>query len=303
MADENDRRLSPKVLASLASVYLIWSSTYYAIRVAVQTVPPFLTAGLRYLAAGLVMMAFAKLRGEAVPGARTWARSSIVAVLLFVVGNGFVALASQHIGSGIVAVVCATMPLWGAVMMPLVGERASVSEWVGLGIGFTGVVVLGTGGDLRADPTATVFLLLAPAGWALGSLLVKKLDVGHGAMGTAMQMITGGVATLLVAGARRETLPEAIPLEAIVAIVYLATFGSLIGLTAYNYLLTHARPALAMSYAYVNPLLALMLGAALGGERVDARVAIAIALILPAVIAIVTRPRPAAASAPAAAEP
>lgn len=284
-------RLSPKVLASLASVYLIWSSTYFAIRVAVQTMPPFLMAGLRYLAAGLVMMAFAKLRGERIPDARTWGRSGIVAVLFFVVGNGFVALASQHIGSGVIAVVCATMPLWGAVMMPIVGQRASAREWVGLGIGFVGVVVLGTGGDLRAEPTSTFFLLLAPIGWALGSLLVKKLDVGRGAMGTAMQMITGGIATLLVAAARSETLPAHVPNEAIFAIVYLATFGSLVGLTAYNYLLTHARPALAMSYAYVNPVLAVFLGAVLGGEHVDARVVVAIALIVPAVVAIVARPK------------
>jgi drug/metabolite transporter (DMT)-like permease len=289
---DGEARLSPKVLASLASVYLIWSSTYYAIRVAVQTVPPFLTAGVRYLAAGLVLLAFAKLRGEKIPDARTWGRSSIVAVLFFVVGNGFVALASQHIGSGIVAVVCATMPLWGAVMMPIIGQRASAREWIGLGIGFVGVVVLGTGGDLRADPTSTVFLLLAPIGWAFGSLLVKKLDVGRGAMGTSMQMITGGLATLLVAAARSETLPAHLPTAAIVAIVYLATFGSLIGLTAYNYLLNHARPALAMSYAYVNPVLAVILGAVAGGEHVDWRVAVACALIIPAVIAIVAKPKP-----------
>jgi drug/metabolite transporter (DMT)-like permease len=293
-------KLSPKIIASLASVYLIWSSTYFAIRVAVHDVPPFLTAGIRYLAAGLVLMAFAKLRGERVPDARTWGRSTIVAVLFFVVGNGFVALASQHIGSGVVAVVCGTMPLWGAVMMPIIGQRASAREWIGLAIGFAGVVVLGTGGDLQADPTSTFFLLLAPIGWALGSMLVKKLDVGRGAMGSAMQMITGGLATLLVAAARSERLPDEVSTNAIVAIVYLATFGSLIGLTSYNYLLNHARPALAMSYAYVNPVLAVVVGWLLGGERVDLRVGIAIALIIPAVVAIVARPKPPVAAQPEA---
>jgi drug/metabolite transporter (DMT)-like permease len=302
-AKPDGRRLSPKVLASLAAVYLIWSSTYFAIRIAVQSVPPFLTAGIRYLVAGLAMMAFAKLRGETIPEARTWARSGVVAVLFFVVGNGFVALASQHIGSGVVAVVCATMPLWAAVMMPMFGQRASMREWIGLGIGFVGVVVLGTGGDLRADRDATILLLLAPIGWALGSLLVKKLDVGRGAMGTAMQMITGGIATLLVSFARAEEIPTHVPTEAIVAIVYLMTFGSLVGLTAYNYLLNHARPALAMSYAYVNPVLAVLLGWLAGGEHVDARVAIAIGLILPAVIAIVQRPKPAPAPPPSEAAP
>ncbi len=290
-ASDGAPRLSPKVVLALASVYVIWSSTYFAIRIAVQSMPPFLMAGVRYLAAGLVMLAFAKLRGERIPDARTWGRSLIVAVLFFVVGNGFVAMASQHIGSGVIAVVCAMMPLWGAVMMPLIGQRASPREWVGLGIGFLGVFVLAMGGELRAEPASAMFLLLAPIGWALGSMLVKKLDIGRGAMGTAIQMINGGFATLLVAAARSETMPEHVPTEAIVAVVYLATFGSLIALTAYNYLLVHARPALAMSYAYVNPVLAVVLGAVLGGERVDARVAIAIALIVPAVIAIVVKPK------------
>jgi drug/metabolite transporter (DMT)-like permease len=284
-------KLSPKVLAALASVYLIWSSTYFAIRVAVQSLPPFLTAGVRYLAAGLVMMAWARWRGEKMPAARAWMYSAIVALLFFVVGNGFVALASVHIGSGVVAVVCATMPLWAAVMMPMIGERTSTREWVGLGVGFIGVLVLALGDDLRADPVSATLLMLAPVGWALGSLLVKKLDAGRGAMGTAMQMVAGGALTLAVSTARDEHVPEHVPAEAIFAVLYLMTLGSLVGLTAYNYLLVHARPALAMSYAYVNPVLAVFLGAALGGEHVSPRVGIAILLILPAVIAIVAKPK------------
>jgi len=289
-------KLSPKILASLASLYLVWSSTYFAIRVAVQSMPPFLTAGIRYLAAGLVMMAWARWRGEKVPPARAWLYSAIVALLFFVVGNGFVAVASVHISSGVVAVVCAMMPLWGAVMMPLIGERTSPREWAGLAVGFLGVLVLALGDDLRADPASTGLLLLAPIGWALGSLLVKKLDVGRGAMGGAMQMVTGGGLTLLVSALRGEGVPDHVPNEAIFAIVYLAVLGSLVGLTAYNYLLRHARPALAMSYAYVNPVLAVLIGAVLGGEHVSPRVGIAILLILPAVVAIVAKPR---VSAPA----
>lgn len=288
--------LSPKVLAALAAVYLIWSSTYFAIRVAVQSLPPFLTAGIRYLAAGLILMAWARLRGEKLPPLRAWMYSAVVALLFFVVGNGFVALASVHIGSGVIAVVCATMPLWGAVMLPMVGERTSAREWVGLGVGFVGVLVLALGDDLRADPLATGLLLLAPIGWALGSLLVKKLDVGRGAMGTATQMVAGGGLTLAVSAARGEVMPDVVPTEAVLAVVYLMTLGSLVGLTAYNYLLVHARPALAMSYAYVNPVLAVLLGAWLGHEHVSPRVGIAILLILPAVVAIVMKPRAPAAT-------
>ena len=217
--------------------------------------------------------------------------SAVVALLFFVVGNGFVALASVHLGSGVIAVVCAMMPLWGAVMMPLIGERTSPREWAGLGVGFIGVLVLALGDDLRADPMAAGLLMLAPIGWAFGSILVKKLDVGRGAMGTAMQMVAGGGLTLLVSAVRGESMPSHVPTEAIAAVIYLATLGSLVGLTAYNYLLRHARPALAMSYAYVNPVLAVFIGAALGGEHVSPRVGIAILLIVPAVIAIVAKPR------------
>jgi drug/metabolite transporter (DMT)-like permease len=288
---ENGGKLSPKLIAALASVYLIWSSTYFAIRVAVQSMPPFLTAGVRYLAAGVVLMAWARMRGEVMPRGRSWLHAAIVALLFFVVGNGFVAVASVHIHSGVVAVVCATMPLWGAVMMPMIGERTSPREWIGLAFGFVGVAVLALGDDLGGDRLATGLLMIAPIGWALGSMLVKKLDVGRGAVGTAMQMIAGGALTLIVSAARGESMPEHVPMQAVVAIVYLATLGSLVGLTAYNYLLTHARPALAMSYAYVNPVIAVFLGAALGGEAISPRVWIAIGLIVPAVIAIVMRPR------------
>ncbi|MFO0684563.1 MAG: drug/metabolite exporter YedA [Sandaracinus sp.] len=284
-------RVDPWLLASLAAVYLIWSTTYLAIRVAVQTLPPFLTAGVRYLAAGSVLMGIARIRGEKLPPARAWAASAVVALLFFVVGNGFVAVASVQIGSGVVAVVCATMPLWGAVMMPLVGERVSAREWVGLGVGFLGVVVLALGGDLHADATSAGLLLLAPIGWALGSVLVRKLAVGKGVMGSAMQMVSGGALTLVVSRLRGEPIPDHVAPEAALAVIYLASLGSLVGITAYNYLLVHARPALAMSYAYVNPVLAVVIGAWVGHETISYRVGLAILLILPAVFAIVARPR------------
>jgi drug/metabolite transporter (DMT)-like permease len=252
-----------------------------------------------------------------------WMHSALVAALFFVVGNGFVALASVHIGSGVIAVVCAMMPLWGAVMMPMAarvpppaadaiasgprarttpadGERTSPREWAGLAIGFVGVLVLALGDDLRADPTASMLLMLAPIGWAFGSMLVKKLEVGRGVMGSAMQMVAGGGLTLVVSTARGETMPAHVPNEAIFAILYLMVFGSILGLTAYNYLLLNARPAIAMSYAYVNPVLAVFVGAALGGEHVSPRVGLAILLILPAVIAIVMKPKKPAAAPVAA---
>lgn len=284
--------LSRGVLASLASVYLIWSSTYFAIHVAVESIPPLVMGGARYVVAGLALYAIARAQGHVTPPLAAWARAAVAGVLLFVVGNGFVALASRHIGSGVIAVVCGMMPLWGAVLGPLFGVPASRREWAGLALGFVGVVALAFGGELRADLASTALLLLAPLGWAIGSLLVRRWDVGKGVMGAATQTIGGGAAMYLVGLALGESWPSDVPLRGWVSVGYLVVFGSVVGFAAYNHLLVHARPALAMSYAYVNPVLAVILGAAVGGESVSLHTVFGLALIVLAVVVIVTRPRP-----------
>lgn len=286
-------RPSRTTLLALLTVYVIWSSTYFAIRVVVADLPPLLAGGARYLVAGLALLAIARAQGHVVPRLEAWGRASVVGVLLFVVGNGFVSIAARSLGSGVIAVVCGMMPLWGAVLGPLFGVPASRREWAGLVLGFLGVGVLATGGELRAAPAATALLLLAPAGWAVGSLLVRRWDVGKGVMGAATQTITGGVTMILLALALGERMPEAaVPLSTLGAMAYLVVFGSLAGFAAYHHLLVHARPALAMSYAYVNPVLAVILGAVLGGEAVGWHTVIGTAFIVGAVVTIVSRPRP-----------
>ena len=287
--------MSRATLLALLTVYVIWSSTYYAIRVVVAHVPPLLSSGARYLIAGLVMLVIARMQGLAVPDRKAWGRALGVGVLLFVVGNGFVSMAATELGSGIIAIVCAMMPLWGAVLGPAFGVPASRREWGGLVLGFSGVAVLALGGELRAAPGATMLLLLAPIGWAVGSLLVRRWDVGKGIMGAATQTITGGAMLLLVAFARGERVPSEVPIEALGAMAYLVVFGSLAGFGAYHHLLVNARPAVAMSYAYVNPVLAVMLGAWLGGEAIGWHTAAGMVLIVGAVVTIVARPRPTAA--------
>jgi drug/metabolite transporter (DMT)-like permease len=279
------------VLAALAAVYLIWSSTYFVIRLVVAHLPPFLAAGMRYLVAGLVMLVIARSQGHTVPDRRAWGRAFVVGILLFVVGNGFVSIAARSLGSGVIAVVCGMMPLWGAVLGPLFGVPASRREWAGLVLGFLGVAVLALGDELRAAPGATALLLVAPVGWAIGSLLVRRWDLGKGLMGAATQTILGGATILGLGLAMGERMPEVIPLETIGAMAYLIVAGSLVGFAAYHHLLVHARPALAMSYAYVNPVLAVILGAALGGEPVGAHTIAGTVLIVGAVVAIVSRPR------------
>ncbi len=290
-AEPSNFPTNPRIVVALACVYLIWSSTYYAIRVVVQVAPPFGSAAVRYLLAGVLLMGLARLRGLPWPRPRQWRDTALLGTLLFGVGNGFVSYASQELGSGIVAIVCATMPLAGAALSPLFGMRPSPRELVGLGLGFVAVALLASGGDLRAaSPIALLLLFLAPPGWALGSLLVRRLDVGPPLMASAAQMIGGGLVLLAVSAARGEAMPSAVTGEATLMFAHMVVSGSLVGFLAYQYLLVHARPALAMSYAYVNPVLAVLLGTAFGGEPVSIRAFGALALISAAVFVTVTKP-------------
>lgn len=284
--------LSRNVLLALGSVYLIWSSTYYALRAVVRELPPFLAGGGRYLLAGLLLLAFARMRGLGSPSLRQWRNTALVGTLLFAVGNGFVAFASREIGSGILAIVCAAMPLIGAALSPLVGIRPSMREGIGLSIGFVAVGALASGGDLSASPLSVGLLLLAPVGWAIGSLLVRRLDVGPPMLAAGAQMVCGGLSMLGISLSTGEGLPTGpISLSTWLWLVHLVVFGSLVAFLAYQYLLMNARPAIAMSYAYVNPVLAVVLGAWAGGEVVSPNALIALALICAAVFFIVTKPK------------
>jgi drug/metabolite transporter (DMT)-like permease len=291
--------LTPRVLLALACVYVIWSSTYYAIRVVVHVAPPFGSAAVRYLLAGITLLAIARARGLAPPTFRQWRDTALLGALMFGVGNGFVAYASQELGSGMVAIVVATMPLAAAFLAPFFGLRPSPRELVGLGLGFVGVVLLASGNDLSAaSPLALVLLFVAPVGWALGSLLVRRLHVGPPMVASAAQMIGGGLVLLVVSAASGETPPTTVDATTAAMFVHLVISGSLVGFLAYQYLLVHARPALAMSYAYVNPVLAVLLGALAGGEPISARATFALALISVAVFVTVTKPKPAPAAEP-----
>lgn len=280
------------VLVALFSVYLIWSSTYYAVRVVVREVGPFLLGGGRFLIAGAVFLLLARLRGMPWPTFVQWRNTALVGALLFAIGNGFVAFASQELGSGLIAIVCATMPLAGALLSPLFGVRPSRREAAGLFVGFVATALLASGGDLSASPLAVILLFLSPLGWALGSLLVRKLDVGPPLLAASTQMISGGAMMLAISRVTGEPIPTAIAPSTWLFIAHLVLFGSLVGFFAYQYLLVHARPALAMSYAYVNPVLAVLLGAWVGGETLSASMLVSLALITLAVVLIVTKPKP-----------
>ncbi len=253
---------------SLFALYVIWGSTYLAIRIALVSYPPFLLAGVRFLVAGGLLFGVLRLRGVAAPSARQWRNAAITGVLLLGFGNGLVCFAEQRVSSGIAAVAVASMPLFAALFSSIYREWPTPGECLGLAMGFIGVIVLNLGHGLSASRIGAIALLTAAMCWALGSVWSKRQDMPAGPMNTAAQMLCGSAALLGVGFAGGERLPTHPSLPASLALAYLIVLGSLVAFSAYLYLLKHARPALATSYAYVNPVIAILLGMLLMGEQV-----------------------------------
>ena len=280
--------LTPRVLVPLAllGVYLIWGSTYLAIRIALEGFPPFLMAAIRFPIAGLLMLAFLRWRGVPAPTPRQWLNCFITGSLLLGMGNGLVCYAEQTVASGIAAVSVASVALIIAIFAGLYGQWPSKIEWAGLLVGFVGVVVLNFGGELRASPLGALALFLATLGWAFGSVWSKHQDMPQPMMSAAAQMLCGGISLALIALLRGEHLAALPSLHASLALLYLLVFGSLLGFSAYIYLLHHTRPAVAASYAYVNPPVAVLIGVALAGEHVTTFDIVGMIIILASVAAI-----------------
>jgi drug/metabolite transporter (DMT)-like permease len=267
------------VVVALLVVYVVWGSTYYALRVAVESLPALYMGGARYFIAGVLLVAFELARGAKWPTAKQWLLSLPVGALLFIVGNGFVAIAEIKLSSALAAVVVATMPLFAAAMAPAFGEKTRRGEWLGLALGFLGVLVLSRNAELRGDLGSSALLFVAPIGWALGSMLARKLPLAPGMLAPATEMVTGGLALLVAGAVRGESLPAGISARSAIAFSYLIVAGSLGGFSAYAYLLKATRPALAMSYSYVNPPIAVVIGVLLGAEHAGPEMLAAVALI------------------------
>lgn len=272
---------------ALALVYLIWGSTYLALKWMVEGLPPLLAAGARYLLAGAALYLFCRARGAPSPSARQWLSSVPAGLGLFLVGNGFVTIAQREVSSSFSAIVCASMPLLLALFGRLAGERLARLEAVGLAIGFAGVVVMTTR-ELHAASLSASLILFAPVGWSLGTLAARRLTQAPGLVGASLQMLSGGLAILLCGALRGEQLPAGpVPLASIASFFYLVVAGSLVAFSAYSYLLRSTRAAVATSYAYVNPVIAVALGALLGGESLSARALAGGALVVLGVVCVV----------------
>ncbi len=280
--------LTPRVLVPLAlfGIYVLWGSTYLAIRIAVAGYPPFLMAAVRFAIAGALMLALLSWRGVALPTRKQWFNCFVTGTLLLGFGNGMVCYAEQSVASGIAAVAVASVALFMAIFAGLYGQWPNRLEWIGLLVGFAGVVVLNFGGELRGSPLGAAALVFAAIAWAFGSVWSKHQDMPHPAMSAAAQMLCACVplgAFALISGEHAALSPD---LHATLAVVYLIVAGSLLGFSAYIYLLHHTRPALATSYAYVNPPVAVLVGVLLGGESVTSLDIVGTVVILIGVAAI-----------------
>ena len=275
------------VAFALASVYVLWGSTYLAIRYALDSYPPFLLGTFRMFTAGALMYAVLRMRGAAPPTSKQWRTLVVLSIFMVLLSNGLVNLAETEVGSGMAAIAVASMPLFAGVFAMLRGRHPTRSEWVGLVIGFGGVVWLNAGSNLSTSTLGLVCLTIAPIAWAWGSIWSRDLDLPAPFMAAAGQMIAGSgwmLAAALVTGERMTAMPT---LEATAALLWLIVAGSIFGFTAYIWLLHHVRPALATSYAYVNPPIAVLFGAVIAGEVFTTHDLGAMAVIL-AGVAIIT---------------
>jgi drug/metabolite transporter (DMT)-like permease len=279
--------LTPRVLVPVAliGVYLIWGSTYLAIRIALADYPPFLMGATRFFIAGALMFGAMRWRGIAAPTRAQWGNCAVTGTLLLGFGNGLVCYAEQTVASGLAAVAVASMPLFAALCAGIYRQWPTRIETLGLLVGFAGVVLLNFGGNLRGSPLGALALIVAAAMWAFGSVWSRRRDMPHPAMSTAAQMLCGSVALGLVALLTQERV-VALHVDTTLALAYLIVAGSILGFSAYIYLLHHVRPALATSYAYVNPPVAVLVGVVFAGESVRLLDLVGMAVILTGVAAI-----------------
>nr|WP_184592309.1 drug/metabolite exporter YedA [Pseudomonas nitritireducens] len=280
-------RVSLTLIAAFFALYFIWGSTYLVIRIGVESWPPMLMAGIRFIIAGAILFAWMLWRGAPLPSLKQCLSAGAIGILLLSCGNGGVTVAEHWgVASGVAALAVATVPLFTLVFGRFFGNTTNALEWAGIALGLFGIVLLNLGSNLQGSPAGAALIIFAAATWAFGSVWSRRLDLPAGAMASAVEMLVGGGVLLLgslLSGERLEQMPSAAGWG---ALAYLVVFGSIIAFSAYMYLLANVRPAAATSYAYVNPAVAVMLGVVFAGEHIGLAESLAMAVIISAVVLI-----------------
>jgi drug/metabolite transporter (DMT)-like permease len=304
--------IDPHVVGAFAAVYLVWGSTYLAIKVAITSLPPFTMVAMRSFVAGAVLYAWGRWRGAAPPTAAEWRHGVLVGALLFGVGHGGLGWAEQRVPSGVASLFIATLPVWMTLLQGFTDRATAISARTLLGVigGSLGMLVLVgprafLGGD-PIDPVGAAVLVLAALAWSVGSAVARRrrpttsLTVGTGSYLLAGGALLGVLA--LVSGETRRLDLAAVTSSSVVALGYLIVFGSVVTFGAYSWLLRRQPLSIVSTYAFVNPIVALFVGWALGGEILNARILTAAVFVVAAVVLILTgaaeRPAPAPTTAP-----
>lgn len=283
--------LTPKLLLCLAATWLVWGSTYLAIKVALVSLPPFFQMGSRFLVAGVLLAAWMRWRGTPWPDRRAWRNAFVIGGLMLGGGMGGTATAEQTVGSGLVVAFIAVMPLMIAGLNLLWGETPTRLESLGIACGLVGVLLLTQGQGFGASPTGLVAISVACASWAVGSVLSQRsLPLAPGPMGFASEMLAGGAVLMVLSLASGEAWPRPAEVQAQAwwAWGYLVVFGSLVAFNAYMVLLAEASAGLASSYSFVNPVIAMLLGVTLAGEHISGHEWLAAGVVLVGVVLLLS---------------
>ena len=308
------KSMTTRAWVALVAVYIVWGSTYLAIRYAVETIPPFLTAGIRFLVAGSILYIWQRLNGTPAPKKVEWRSAAIIGLLLLLGGNGLLNWAETRIPSGISSLFIATVPLWMVVIDAIRphGSKAGWLVWVGVLVGLAGTALLANpwqshAGSPALDPLGLGVLIFAALSWSIGSLYSRKAPLPSSPLlGTAMEMLVGSLGLFAVGSATGEWSQfhlAAISMRSVAGLVYLIIFGSGIGFVAYTWLLRNAPTPLVSTYAYVNPVVAILLGSFIGREPLETIEIVSAIVIIAGVVLITTAKTLASKKPPATQSP
>ncbi|MBI5824394.1 MAG: EamA family transporter [Chloroflexi bacterium] len=295
--------MKSKIWIALIALYIVWGSTYLGIKVAIETIPPFFHAGIRFLVSGIVLVIWQGSAGQALPTRKQWISTAIIGVLLLLGGNGLVAWAEQFIASGIAALIIGSSPMFLVLAEALRpgGIKPNWQAIVGLLMGFTGIFILIgpseiSGSAAKINPFGVAALFSAAVLWTIGSIYSKTADLPKSSlMSTGAQMLMGSISLFLVSGLSGELNGwdvAAVSSRSVYGLLYLILVGSLIGFASYGWLLQNAPISLVATYAYVNPIVAVLLGNWIGDEPLEPRIWLATVIIIGAVMFINSRSKP-----------
>ncbi|MES2522704.1 MAG: drug/metabolite exporter YedA [Gemmatimonadota bacterium] len=294
-----------QLILGFAVIYIVWGSTYLAIRIGLETIPPFFMGAVRFLIAGTLMYAWARLRGATRPTKAEWKSSAIVGCLLLFIGNGSVSWAEQRVSSGMASLLVATVPLWLVLCEWAQGQPPRVTKLIGVAIGLAGVGLLvlpasgppvpGAAPETVVDPVGAIVLTVSALSWTIGSLYARTATMAKPAtLAIAMQMLVGGsmlLALSTVTGEVSHVMRSHVSTNSLLALLYLIVFGSLVGFSTYMWLLRVASPTAVGTYAYVNPVVAVLLGVLVLGERLPAQGVLAMLVIVAGVAMVSLAPQ------------